>query len=296
MLEDMRGSTNEEGSLNEMRHADTVLEVFEEDEGTWKKWEELSSKVLAPIYERERMPLGGVTVSQGGEDPYSVMGFNQNDELLNAQFAEMLGASGFGSNPSGFDTDFDVKDTDTPMLPEIMNDSSSSEEEDEEELARQESTPKDNEGSVDVDRWASFESGGSWAKFEGTFEDIPFEPIPGMEADGFNDDEPVPPVVTTADLAVNPAGAAAATAEPTKVAAIPATNEAIPEKAPAETTLETPTTTESKTTMETETETKTQIATDVKSLEEAPSAEAEVKETAAEAAAAPEAQASIDRE
>ncbi|CAH0521253.1 unnamed protein product [Peronospora belbahrii] len=166
MLDDMRGSTNDEGSLNEMRHADTVLELFEEDEATWKKWEELSGKVLAPIYERERMPLGGVTVSQGGEDPYSVMGFNQNDELLNAQFAEMLGASGFGSDPSGFDTDFDVKDTDTPMLPEIMNDSSSSEDEDEDELARQESAPKDSEGGVGTDRWASFESGGSWAKFE----------------------------------------------------------------------------------------------------------------------------------
>ncbi|RQM11956.1 hypothetical protein DD237_007747 [Peronospora effusa] len=255
MLEDMRGSTNEEGSLNEMRHADTVLEVFEEDEGTWKRWEELSSKVLAPIYERERMPLGGVTVSQGGEDPYSVMGFNQNDELLNAQFAEMLGASGFGSDPNGFDTDFDVKDTDTPMLPEIMNDSSSSEEEDEEELARQESAPKDSEGGVGVDRWASFESGGSWAKFEGTFEDIPFEPIPGMENDGFNDDEPVPPVVTTADLAVNHRGAAAAAAEPTKVAAIPATEKATTDKMPVETTLETSATTESTPLVETTLET-----------------------------------------
>ncbi|CAI5740167.1 unnamed protein product [Peronospora destructor] len=289
MLEDMRGNTNEEGSLNEMRHADTVLEVFEEDEGTWKKWEELSSKVLAPIYERERMPLGGAAVSQGGDDSYSVMGFNQNDELLNAQFAEMLGASGFGSDPNSFDTDFDVKDTDTPMLPEIMNDSSSSEEEDEEELARQESAPKDSEGGVGIDRWASFESGGSWAKFEGTFEDIPFEPIPGMEIDGFHDDEPVPPVVTTADLAVNPAGAAAA-AKPTKVAAIPATEEATTEQAPVETTLETPATTESTTTVETATETKTQTATDASSLEEAPSAEAEVKETSADAAA-PETQA-----
>ncbi|ETK85712.1 hypothetical protein F441_09687 [Phytophthora nicotianae CJ01A1] len=203
MLEDVRGSTNEEGSLNDMRHADTVLELFEEDDVTWKKWEELSSKVLAPIYERERLPLGGVTISQGGEDPYSVMGFNQNDELLNAQFAEMLGASGFGSDPNGFDTDFDVKDTDTPMLPEIMNDSSSSEEEDEEELARQESAAKDNEGEAGADRWANFESGGSWAKFENTFEDIPFEPIPGMENDDFDDDEPVPDIVTTADLAVN---------------------------------------------------------------------------------------------
>ncbi|KAE9034054.1 hypothetical protein PR003_g7771 [Phytophthora rubi] len=253
MLEDVRGSTNEEGSLNEMRHADTVLELFEEDEVTWKKWDELSSKVLAPIYERERLPLGGVTISQGGEDPYSVMGFNQNEELLNAQFAEMLGASGFGSDPNGFDTDFDVKDTDTPMLPEIMNDSSSSEEEDEEELARQESAPK---GGAGTDRWANFESGGSWAKFEDTFEDIPFEPIPGMENDDFEDDEPVPEMVSTADLLP--------TAEP---AAAPV---AATETFPAETTEE---------------------SSAASSPDEAPSADAAAVENTSEEAAAPEAQA-----
>ncbi|KAE8914945.1 hypothetical protein PF005_g7803 [Phytophthora fragariae] len=252
MLEDVRGSTNEEGSLNEMRHADTVLELFEEDEVTWKKWDELSSKVLAPIYERERLPLGGVTISQGGEDPYSVMGFNQNEELLNAQFAEMLGASGFGSDPNGFDTDFDVKDTDTPMLPEIMNDSSSSEEEDEEELARQESAPK---GGAGTDRWANFESGGSWAKFEDTFEDIPFEPIPGMENDDF-EDEPVPEMVSTADLLP--------TAEP---AAAPV---AATETFPAETTEE---------------------SSAASSSDEAPSADAAAVENTSEEAAAPEAQA-----
>ncbi|KAE9199986.1 hypothetical protein PF002_g15172 [Phytophthora fragariae] len=255
MLEDVRGSTNEEGSLNEMRHADTVLELFEEDEVTWKKWDELSSKVLAPIYERERLPLGGVTISQGGEDPYSVMGFNQNEELLNAQFAEMLGASGFGSDPNGFDTDFDVKDTDTPMLPEIMNDSSSSEEEDEEELARQESAPK---GGAGTDRWANFESGGSWAKFEDTFEDIPFEPIPGMENDDF-EDEPVPEMVSTADLLP--------TAEP---AAAPV---AATETFPAETTEE---------------------SSAASSSDEAPSADAAAVENTSEEAAAPEAQAACD--
>ncbi|GMF24108.1 unnamed protein product [Phytophthora fragariaefolia] len=260
MLEDVRGTTNEEGSLNEMRHADTVLELFEEDEVTWKKWEELSSKVLAPIYERERLPLGGVTVSQGGEDPYSVMGFNQNEEMLNAQFAEMLGASGFGSDPNGFDTDFDVKDTDTPMLPEIMNDSSSSEEEDEEELARQESAPKDGEGNVGTDRWANFESGGSWAKFEDTFEDIPFEPIPGMENDDFEDDEPVPELVTTADLMLN-----ANSASPAAEAAAPAT-----ETASVETTEE---------------------SSAASSSEEAPSADAAAVEKTSEDIAAPEAQA-----
>ncbi|KAG6613372.1 putative serine/threonine-protein phosphatase 6 regulatory subunit [Phytophthora cinnamomi] len=259
MLEDVRGSTNDEGSLNDMRHADTVLELFEEDEVTWKKWEELSSKVLAPIYERERLPLGGVTISQGGEDPYSVMGFNQNEELLNAQFAEMLGASGFGSDPNGFDTDFDVKDTDTPMLPEIMNDSSSSEEEDEEELARQDSAPKDSEGGVGTDRWANFESGGSWAKFEDTFEDIPFEPIPGMENDDFEDDEPVPELVTTADLMQ------------TETPAPP-----VADAAPAAAT---------------ETAEITEESSAASSSDEAPSADAAAVEKTSEDAAAPEAQA-----
>ncbi|KAG1697071.1 hypothetical protein DVH05_017456 [Phytophthora capsici] len=281
MLEDVRGNTHEEGSLNEMRHADTVLELFEDDEVTWKKWEELSSKVLAPIYERERLPLGGVTISQGNEDPYSVMGFNQNDELLNAQFAEMLGASGFGSDPNGFDTDFDVKDTDTPMLPEIMNDSSSSEEEDEEELARQESAAKDGDGGVGTDRWANFESGGSWAKFEDTFEDIPFEPIPGMENDDFDDDEPVPAIVTTADLA-NPATPVAVS---TEAAPAPAAEEVATEAA-TETAKETPAVETTTTEAEKKTETTEEGSA---ASEEAPSAEA-VEETSKDAAA-PEAQA-----
>ncbi|GMF14250.1 unnamed protein product [Phytophthora lilii] len=302
MLEDVRGSTNEEGSLNEMRHADTVLELFEEDEVTWKKWEELSSKVLAPIYERERLPLGGVNISQGGEDPYSVMGFNQNEELLNAQFAEMLGASGFGSDPNCFDTDFDVKDSDTPMLPEIMNDSSSSEEEDEEELARQDSAPKDSESGVGTDRWANFESGGSWAKFEDTFDDIPFEPIPGMENDDFDDDEPVPEIVTTADLAVPVAGAATETpAAPAAEAVEPVAEEKPTEAAATEATTETATettttettTTETETTSTTtvETETTTEESSAASSSEEAPSAEAAAVEKTSEDAAAPEAQA-----
>lgn len=182
LLEDTRGSTSGERDLNEMTHADSILELFEEDKEAWKKWEELSAKVLAPIYERERLPLGGVTISSGNDDPYSVMGFTQSDELLNAQFAEMLGASRFGADPHGFDTDFDIKN-DTPMLPEIMNDSSSSEEEDDDILrgagrdsdefdfdprGGSSSFQKHNAGDDDdvAQRWASFESGGSWANFE----------------------------------------------------------------------------------------------------------------------------------
>lgn len=183
LLEEIR-SSNAEGrsTLNDMRQADAVLELFEEDQTVWKKWEELSANVLMPIYERERMPLGGVTISPGGDDPYSVMGFNQSDELLNAQFAEMLGASGYGG--SSFDTDFDIKPGDTPMMPEIMNDSSSSEEEEDDELARQGAG-----GDQGPDRWANFESGGSWAQFEqdsSTF-DASFDPTPIDDVDFFSD-------------------------------------------------------------------------------------------------------------
>ncbi|RLN81954.1 hypothetical protein BBJ28_00009433 [Nothophytophthora sp. Chile5] len=316
LLEDVRGSTNEEGSLNEMRHADTVLELFEEDAATWKKWEELSSKVLALIYERERLPLGGVTISQGGEDPYSVMGFNQNDELLNAQFAEMLGASGFGSDPNGFDTDFDIKDSDTPMLPEIMNDSSSSEEEDEEELARQESGAKDDgDGGVGVDRWANFESGGSWAKFEETvvtdpFDDVPFDPTP-MDNSEFVDDEPVPTPVSPEDLVLptptpaEPEAPVAAATETVEAAAAEPAAAAVDAEAPAtetassetvtvaETTtatLETIATSETTTTTtETETttttETKEETATTVETKEESSAAVSAEATTSAEAAA-----------
>ncbi|TDH67435.1 hypothetical protein CCR75_009393 [Bremia lactucae] len=190
MLDELRSSTNEEGSLNDMRHADTVLELFEADDVTWKKWEDMSTNVLAPLYEAERLPLGGVMLPLESDDPYSVMGFNQNDELLNAQFAEMLGASGFDAeNTNGFETEVDGKFTDTPMLPEIMNDSSSSEEEDEDEVGRHESPSRNNIKEGSTDRWARFESGGTWATFDTTFEDISFEPIPGMETDESEEEE-----------------------------------------------------------------------------------------------------------
>ncbi|KAI9913612.1 hypothetical protein PsorP6_005158 [Peronosclerospora sorghi] len=182
MLDDVRGQSQDDKTLNEMRHADTVLELFEEDEATWKAWEELVTQVLAPMYERERLPLGGVAIAPGTDDPYAVMGFTPHDELLNAQFAEMLGASGFGAAANGGDeTVKEGTDADTPMLPEIMNDSSSSEEEDEDELARQ------GRATQGTDLWANLEAGGAWAKFDSTFDEIPFEPIPGMDTDEFDD-------------------------------------------------------------------------------------------------------------
>lgn len=194
LAEDVRGSTADGRSLNDMTHADSVLELLEEDQALWAKWEELSTKVLAPIYERERLPLGGVSISSGNEDPY--MGFNQSDELLNAQFAEMLGgSSGFGSGSNDFEDYFSQRNNnnDTPMLPEIMNDSSSSEDEDDDERYGHNRDSDDgfdfdprgvastfptsnasSGGAVDAteidatDRWASFEASGSWATFDDT--------------------------------------------------------------------------------------------------------------------------------
>lgn len=255
LLEEIRSSTAEgRSTLNDMRQADTVLELFEEDEAVWKKWEELATNVLAPIYERERMPLGGVTISPGGDDPYSVMGFNQSDELLNAQFAEMLGASGFGS--SSFDTDFDIKGSDTVMMPEIMNDSSSSEEEDDDELARQATG-----GGSGMDRWANFESGGSWAQFEQSSGfDASFDPTPiamDDDVDFFADKvEPLSPTddvteelaaLSTSDDAAplapssEVAPAAPEATPPAAAEVTPAADAAAPAPAVAETTTETAT-------------------------------------------------------
>lgn len=265
LLEEIR-SSNAEGrtTLNDMRQADAVLELFEEDQAVWKKWEELSTNVLTPIYERERMPLGGVTISPGGDDPYSVMGFNQSDELLNAQFAEMLGASGYGS--SSFDTDFDIKAGDTPMMPEIMNDSSSSEEEDDEELARQAAGNGGDDdfdfaprslsngaasGEAGPDRWANFESGGSWAQFEqqsATF-DASFDTAPMDEVDFFADKvEPLSPSDEDAEevaqdlAALSTSDEAASAAE--AAAPAPVADEASPAPAAVEAAAETEATAE----------------------------------------------------
>lgn len=212
LAEDVRGSTADGRSLNDMTHADSVLEMLEDDKALWTKWEDLSSKVLAPLYERERLPLGGVSISSGNEDPY--MGFNQSDEILNAQFAEMLGASGFQSGSTDFDNYFDLKNNDTPMLPEIMNDSSSSEEEDDD--ARYDHNRDSDDGfafdphsvaasfptttsaatnatEIDAtDRWANFEASASWATFDDTaagagFE-VPFNTAPMDESEILSDD------------------------------------------------------------------------------------------------------------
>lgn len=250
LAEDVRGSTTDGRSLNDMTHADSVLELLEEDKALWVKWEELSSKVLAPIYERERLPLGGVSISSGNEDPY--MGFNQSDELLNAQFAEMLGASGFQSSSTDFDTYFNLKNNDTPMLPEIMNDSSSSEEEDDDaryghnrdsddgfdfdprgvSASFPATTSATNDATeIDAtDRWANFEASANWATFDdsaaGAGFEVPFDTEPMDEAEILSDE--------SAEVVV--------TATETESVTVSAT-ETVIETVTATTTIETTTTT-----------------------------------------------------
>ena len=63
LMDDVNGSAEgRNSSLNDMTHADSVMELLEAD-ACWARWVEFSSTVLAPIYERERVPLGGVNVS-----------------------------------------------------------------------------------------------------------------------------------------------------------------------------------------------------------------------------------------
>lgn len=285
LLEDTRGSTAGERDLHEMTHADSILELFEEDKETWNKWEELSAKVLAPIYERERLPLGGVTISSGNDDPYSVIGFTQSDELLNAQFAEMLGASRFGADPHGFDTDFDIKN-DTPMLPEIMNDSSSSEEEDDDILrgagrdsddfdfdprGGSSSFPKHDAGDDDdvAQRWASFESGGSWANFEQVSAPVPaFDASFGSSSSSSMDESEIMTELAETSDSVNSAAELSAeahveekTEEATETSASVEATTTTETKVEVEAATITETTVETTTVETTSTETKVEVET-----------------------------------
>ncbi|GLD99159.1 hypothetical protein PINS_up007877 [Pythium insidiosum] len=178
LTEDVRGDGGEgRQSLNDMTHADSVLEMLEEDKTMWAKWEELANKTLVPIYERERHPLGGSSSATGGDDAYmTVGGMSTIESMLNDKFAQMLESSAFAPPP---DTDFDIKGSnDTPMMPEIMHDSSSSS--DEEDLAERHRAAEDDadfnprgdatsgdKSSSGGDAWANFEAAAnSWANFE----------------------------------------------------------------------------------------------------------------------------------
>ncbi|TMW62545.1 hypothetical protein Poli38472_005163 [Pythium oligandrum] len=180
LTEDVRGEGVEERqSLNDMTHADSVLEMLEEDKEVWKKWDELATKVLAPIYERERLPLGGSSNSVSGDDPYSVIGgFNPNEAILNEKFAEMLGSSAFDPQE-----DFDIKNSnDTPMLPDMHDSSSSSDEE------------EDRHGEKG-EGWSNFEGGASWANFEHAANAFASSFDPNASFANFDDAPDSPPAV-----------------------------------------------------------------------------------------------------
>lgn len=214
LTEDVKGEASSEArqSLNDMTHADTVIDMLEENKAVWAKWDELATKVLTPMYERERMPLGGSTASHAGGEEYSSMGFDAKSAMLNEKFAEMLGSSAFDPKD---DTDFDIKNTlhDTPMMPEIMHDSSSSDEEDDGDRHRSDSDDdfgfkaSGQSGSgggggvgIGVGGWANFESTSNWSNFEqaanvfaASFETSDAAGLPSFPAFG-GDDAPDSPM------------------------------------------------------------------------------------------------------
>jgi hypothetical protein len=266
LTDDVKGEAGSEArqSLNDMTHADAVIEMFEENKNMWKKWEELAASVLTPMYERERMPLGGSMASKFGDD-YSMGDFGDKQALLNEKFAEMLGSSAFDPpSQHGFDTDFDIKGGHD--LPEIMHDSSSSSDEEDGGSAGDDgfdfkvkkSSSKKSSGSSGGG-WANFDSGDSWANFENAansfatsfdndvpftpFDDAPDSPLAVMEfinddSTPFNaselDDEPettateTPAPAKEGDAAATPAAAAATETSPVVAAQV-----ATPGEAPA---------------------------------------------------------------
>jgi serine/threonine-protein phosphatase 6 regulatory subunit 3 len=147
-----RGSIEGRGSLNDMAHADSVMEMLEADP-SWGKWVEFSSNVLAPLFEKERLPLGGIQFHggslPGGEeggpdtsDPYGMMNFDHNEQILNSHFAQMLEQENLKEKDLNdpFARDFDLPSSfssshHTTMLPEIIHDSSSSSSDEENDLS-----------------------------------------------------------------------------------------------------------------------------------------------------------------
>ncbi|KAF0699602.1 Aste57867_9853 [Aphanomyces stellatus] len=106
------------GSLNDMTHADSIMEHLEADP-SWTAWEEFLKSTIAAANEKDRHALGGSVVSHPVDDPYGIGRF---DPPPIGSFADML-----ESDHSHFDTDFDLPhDNDIPAM---IHDSSSSEEE-----------------------------------------------------------------------------------------------------------------------------------------------------------------------
>ncbi|RHX98180.1 hypothetical protein DYB25_000465 [Aphanomyces astaci] len=116
------------GSLNDMTHADSIVEYLEADP-MWAQWDEFVKTTVADANDKDRHALGGSVVSHpvniqtlSQDDPYGIGRF---DHPPIGSFADMLESG----DQSHFDTDFDLpQDNDTPAM--ISDSSSSDEDED----------------------------------------------------------------------------------------------------------------------------------------------------------------------
>ncbi|CAK4641505.1 hypothetical protein AeNC1_012018 [Aphanomyces euteiches] len=175
------------GSLNDMTHADSIVEHLEADP-LWAKWEELVKTTISADNEKDRHALGGSVVSHPVDDPYGIGRF---DHPPIGSFTDML-----ESGPSHFDTDFDLSnDNDVPAM---INDSSSSDEEEDftefdprsihrMQQAKQETIPVVPIDSSMEDADKSIDA--SWANFD--------QPAQGQETSFANFDDVPPPAPTT---------------------------------------------------------------------------------------------------
>ncbi|RHZ05678.1 hypothetical protein DYB31_001607 [Aphanomyces astaci] len=116
------------GSLNDMTHADSIVEYLEADP-MWAQWDEFVKTTVADANDKDRHALGGSVVSHpvniqtlSQDDPYGIGRF---DHPPIGSFADMLESG----DQSHFDTDFDLpQDNDIPAM--ISDSSSSDEDED----------------------------------------------------------------------------------------------------------------------------------------------------------------------
>ncbi|OQS07292.1 serine/threonine-protein phosphatase 6 regulatory subunit [Thraustotheca clavata] len=109
------------GSLDDMTHADSIVDHLESDP-LWPKWLEFVKTTLTPINEKESQPLGGAVVPDHDEDPYAMLNFD--NQFTSSHFADMMMDHGHSHR---FDTDFDLGHDNDP--PAMIHDSSSSDEE-----------------------------------------------------------------------------------------------------------------------------------------------------------------------
>ncbi|OQR98189.1 serine/threonine-protein phosphatase 6 regulatory subunit [Achlya hypogyna] len=120
VTDEVRG-TDARGSLNDMTHADSVVDHLESDP-LWPKWETFVKTTLAAINEKEAQPLGGAIMSQHDDDSYGMMHFD--NQFTSSHFADMMMEHGHSHS---FDADFDLPHDHDP--PAMIHDSSSSDDE-----------------------------------------------------------------------------------------------------------------------------------------------------------------------